>query len=139
MGQRCSLPKGSQRRQAPAAVPPSVAAVRSDGGCPARVFFAGNLPLRARAEWGAAAQEAGVSGYNVSRYDLAVRAPGGFAVCDADAARQLLARHDGRSGDLSKPKKPGPVNELLTGSLTQSRSPDWHRQRTAVVAALRRC
>lgn len=108
-------------------------------GCPARVFYGrGPLPLRERSEWSEAAREAGRSSYPVTRYDLRGRPEATLAISDVAAARRLLARHDGRSAGVykEKPTNSGPINDLLTHSLTYSSPEDWPRQRQAVKMAV---
>ncbi len=108
------------------------------GGCPAQLFYGrGPLPLRERAEWGEAARQAGYSSYPVRRHDLPGRPEVTVAISDVAAARQLLARHDGRSAGVYKEKpNSGPINKLLAHSLTYASPEHWHRQRQAVKMAV---
>ena len=106
-------------------------------GCPAQAFFHGAMPLRIRADWGQAACEAGRSSYPVRRFDFRDQPQVTLAVSDAAAARQLLARHDGKSSGVYKDRPTeGALNRLLAHSLTSASPEDWPRQRQAVKMAV---
>lgn len=132
------------RRRTRDEVPPAPspeALVGGDGeevqGCPAQAFFGGAMPLRIRAEWGQAAYKAGRTTYPVRRFDLKGHPEVSLAISDSVAARQLLARHDGKSAAVYKDKPTrGTLNKLLANSLTYASPEDWPRQRQAVKLAV---
>lgn len=143
MGQKCSSAKRHPRSrdEAGTRIVRSAAAALIGGedvhGCPAKQFFNGPMPLRIRAEWGQAACEAGRSTYPVRRFDVKDHPEVTLAVSNAAAARQLLARHDGKSAGVYKDKPTkGVLNRLLAHSLTYASPEDWPRQRQAVKMAV---
>ena len=134
MGQKCSSAKRHPRSrdEAGTRIVRSAAAALIGGedvhGCPAKQFFNGPMPLRIRAEWGQAACEAGRSTYPVRRFDVKDHPEVTLAVSNAAAARQLLARHDGKSAGVYKDKPTkGVLNRLLAHSLTYASPEDWPR------------